>query len=87
MRRRITALLVAAALLATLATTALAQVPPHEHFIETPSGKKVLIGPRVCDDEELIRGFEEFHEHVHQNPAFQEAMAQNPNTFTFRLCP
>ncbi len=87
MRRRITTVLAAAALLATFATTALAQLPPHEHFITTPSGEQVLIGPPVCNNPAAFAGFEEFHAHVHQNPAFQRAIAQSPNTFSAVLCP
>ena len=31
-----------------LADPNLPNIPPHRHFVETPSGKRVEVGPRVC---------------------------------------
>lgn len=48
-----------------LADPNLANVRPHRHFIETPSGKLVQVGPRVCDDPSLQDAFNQFHYNVH----------------------
>ncbi len=43
------------------------QVPPHRHFIETPTGKLVPVGPQVCEKPELMPAFEQFHFNVHHS--------------------
>jgi hypothetical protein len=43
------------------------QVPPHRHFIDTPSGKLVPVGPQVCENPELMSAFEQFHFNVHHS--------------------
>jgi hypothetical protein len=40
-------------------------IPPHRHFIQTPEGSLVQIGPRVCDDPSLQQAFNQFHINVH----------------------
>ena len=42
----------------------LTNVPRHRHFIATPSGL-VEVGPRVCDDPDLQRAFNQFHNNIH----------------------
>ena len=29
-------------------------IPPHRHFIDSPSGDLVAVGPQVCDRPEMI---------------------------------
>ena len=80
MRKHLLTLLGAAAVLAALGTPAMAaHLPPHEHFLVSASGEKVRIGPSVCDNPQAIAGFDQFHERVHANPAFQAAIDQSPN--------
>lgn len=40
-------------------------IPPHRHFIQTPAGMLVEVGPRVCDDPSLQDAFNQFHSNVH----------------------
>jgi len=42
----------------------LTNVPKHRHFIATPSGL-VEVGPRVCDNPDLQRAFNQFHNNIH----------------------
>ena len=44
----------------------LPNVPRHRHFIQTPTGKLVEVGPRVCDNPSLQAAFNQFHHNVHQ---------------------
>lgn len=59
----------AAALLITVATIRadpdLRNVPPHRHFVRTPDGGLAEVGPRVCDDPNLQRAFDQFHNNIH----------------------
>jgi hypothetical protein len=45
----------------------IADVPPHRHFIEGPTGKLVPVGPQVCEHPELMPAFEQFHHNVHHS--------------------
>ena len=40
-------------------------IAPHRHFIETPGGKLVEVGPRICSDPSLQQAFNQFHINVH----------------------
>jgi hypothetical protein len=42
----------------------LPNVPPHRHYVQTPSGL-VEVGPRVCGDPKLQRAFNQFHNNIH----------------------
>jgi hypothetical protein len=57
-----------AAILFTVATSRadpnLRNVPPHRHYVRTSSGL-VEVGPRVCDDPNLQRAFDQFHNNIH----------------------
>jgi hypothetical protein len=44
----------------------LTNVPPHRHFVETPTGELVEVGPQVCDNPNLQRAFDQFHNNVHR---------------------
>jgi hypothetical protein len=58
-----------AAILIAVATSRadpnLKDVPAHRHFVRTESGSLVEVGPRVCDDPNLQRAFDQFHNNVH----------------------
>ena len=43
------------------------QVPPHRHFIETPTGELRPVGPQICEHPELRRAFEQFHFNIHHS--------------------
>ncbi len=51
--------------LPALADTNLPDIPAHRHFIQTPTGQLVEVGPRLCDDPSLQQAFNEFHSNVH----------------------
>ena len=57
-----------AAVLITVATSQadpnLNNVPPHRHWVNTPSGL-VEVGPRVCGNPELQKAFNQFHNNIH----------------------
>ena len=59
----------AAAILMTADTTRadpnLGNIPQHRHFVRTPAGDLVEVGPRLCDNPELQRAFNQFHNNVH----------------------
>ena len=58
---------VAAVLIAVATSRAdpnLTNVPPHRHWVNTPSGL-VEVGPRVCGNPELQRAFNQFHNNIH----------------------
>jgi hypothetical protein len=40
-------------------------IPAHRHFLATPSGKLVQVGPRLCDDASVQNGFNQFHINIH----------------------
>ena len=43
----------------------LGNVPAHRHFVQTPDGGLVEVGPRVCDNPALQRAFNQFHNNIH----------------------
>lgn len=47
-------------------------IAAHRHFLATPSGL-VQVGPRLCDDPRVQRGFNQFHINIH-------ASATSPTT-------
>jgi hypothetical protein len=42
----------------------LTNVPPHRHYVRTSQGI-VEVGPRVCDNPNLQRAFDQFHNNLH----------------------
>ena len=40
-------------------------IAAHRHFLATPSGKLVQVGPRLCDDARVQNGFNQFHINIH----------------------
>lgn len=87
LRRARPTLAAAAALVALTAAPAAAQIPPpvnpHQHFIITPSGELVEIGPEVCavrgDETSDLQGFYGFHAHVHLGVPGQEVFTSPIN--------
>jgi hypothetical protein len=59
----------AAAILFTVATSRadpnLTNVPKHRHYIKTATGDLVEVGPRLCDNPDLQRAFNQFHNNIH----------------------
>jgi hypothetical protein len=49
------------------AAPAIAQVPPHDHFLTVPgTGEQVQVAPHRCDLGATVQtGFLNFHQHVH----------------------
>jgi hypothetical protein len=43
----------------------LTNIPKHRHYIATPSGSLVEVGPNVCDNPDLQRAFNQFHNNLH----------------------
>jgi hypothetical protein len=50
-----------------LADPNLTDVRHHRHFVETPTGDRVEVGPGVCDDPSLYDAFLQFHHNVHHS--------------------
>lgn len=48
-----------------LADPNLPNIRHHRHFIETPNGELVEVGPRVCDNPALQAAFNQFHSNIH----------------------
>ena len=48
-----------------LADPNLPNIRPHRHFIQTPNGQLIEVGPRVCDNPSLQEAFNQFHSNVH----------------------
>ena len=38
---------------------------PHRHFLDTPNGNRVSIGPDVCANPDLQQAFNQFHYNIH----------------------
>ena len=43
----------------------LTNIPRHRHYIATPSGSLVEVGPNVCDNPKLQNAFNQFHNNIH----------------------
>jgi hypothetical protein len=58
-----------AAVLVVVATSRadpnLTNIPPHRHYVQTPTGEMVEVGPAVCDNPKLQHAFNEFHNNIH----------------------
>ena len=49
----------------TRADPTLTNVPAHRHYVRTPSGDLVEVGPPICDNPNLQKAFNQFHNNVH----------------------
>jgi hypothetical protein len=63
--------------LTSFSDTDLPNIPPHRHFIQTPNGDLVQVGPRVCDDPSLQAAFNQFHSNVHRAVPGSQGPAQS----------
>ena len=54
---------------ASFADPNLADVPKHRHFVETPTGELIPVGPQVCANADLQDAFNQFHYNVHHTNA------------------
>ena len=50
---------------------ALVDVASHRHFLVTPNGDRVPIGPDICADPDLQDAFNQFHFNVHTSGAIE----------------
>jgi len=74
-RPRLALALAAAAFLVALgASSALADPPGtlvnppnHRHFIQSPDGRLIPVGPQICGHPEMQRAFNEFHYNIHHS--------------------
>jgi hypothetical protein len=48
-----------------LADPGLTDVPAHRHWVSTPAGELVEVGPRVCDNPNVQEAFNQFHNNLH----------------------
>jgi hypothetical protein len=59
----------AAALLIAGATSRadpnLKNIPAHRHYVKNADGSLVEVGPRLCDNPDLQRAFNQFHNNIH----------------------
>ena len=72
--RYLIVLTIAAAVLIAGATVASADpnvpnIAAHRHFLATPSGGLVQVGPKLCDDARVQSGFNQFH--INSTPALR----------------
>jgi hypothetical protein len=83
MRRFLLVFLVASGLASLGALPASAQVvPPHQHFLVTPGGMVMPIGPDACTFGPS-RAFDEFHFNIHFGTPNLEAWGLEPNPIAF----
>lgn len=47
----------------------LTNVPAHRHFILTPNGDFIPVGPDLCDNPSLQNAFNQFHNNLHMATA------------------
>lgn len=86
MRRLVVAAFVLGAGLTGLSLPAYAHGPdvgPHRHFIVTPNGDRVQVGPGVCENPSAQDGFNHFHGNVHVGTPALEAFQQGSNPVAF----
>ena len=50
-----------------IADPGLSNVPAHRHFVKTPDGGMVQVGPRLCDNPNLQHAFNQFHANIHSH--------------------
>ena len=52
---------------ASLADPGLTDVARHQHYLQTPNGDRVPIGPNICANPDLQDAFNQFHYNIHHN--------------------
>jgi hypothetical protein len=62
-------------------------VPPHEHYVITPNGDEVEVGPDACANGPS-RAFDNFHFNFHLGTPAEDAFTQenNPVAFERTMC-
>ena len=50
---------------ASLADPGLTDVARHQHYLQTPNGDRVPIGPNICANPDLQDAFNQFHYNIH----------------------
>jgi hypothetical protein len=83
MRRFILVLLTVSALL-TVGTlpASTSHVPPHQHFLVSPDGTRIPVGPDACQFGPSA-AFDEFHFNIHFGTPNLEAFPQANNPVSF----
>ena len=74
-RPRLALALAAAAFLVALGASSTLADPPgtlvnppnHRHFIQSPDGRLIPVGPQICGHPEMQRAFNEFHYNIHHS--------------------
>lgn len=63
-------------------------VPAHQHYVITATGKVIPVGPTVCEIKSTQEGFNHYHANVHFG-APQDAFGHegNPVAFSAAPCP
>jgi len=88
--KRIMLVLSVAALIATMVALgvvpALAAVPAHNHYLQTPNGDYVRVGPELCAVAETQEGFDHFHHNVHLGQPQVAFGEENPIGFKATRC-
>ena len=79
-----TVVLVMAAMMALSVLPALAQVPPHMHFLTTPGTTTEVARGIACAAHQPA--FTNFHEEVHTGVPGGAAFAENPVSISATLC-
>ena len=68
--RKFTVSIAAASAIALVPAVAIADpglidVPRHQHYLQTPNGDRMPIGPNVCANPDLQDAFNQFHYNIH----------------------
>ncbi len=89
MRRIRLVVSVAALMVAMIVVSALPAfaVLDHQHYVVTPNGDRVAVGPDPCGNPESHEGFDHFHGNVHVGTPNQEAFQQENNPVSFSGSP
>src|SRR6185503_14713252 len=74
-RPRLALALAAAAFLVALGASSTLADPPgtlvnppnHRHFIQSPDGTLIPVGPQICGHPEMQQAFNEFHYNIHHS--------------------
>lgn len=85
---RLVVLAGAALAFAFSAVPALADVPPHDHWLTTGSGDVVHVGPDVCANPDIYAAWLNFHLNVHRGVPGTQAFTNdsNPVSISATLC-